>query len=354
MIPREDIQKILEYGCMAPSGDNSQPWRFKIDKRTVHIFNEPSSDESLYNFRQQASYVAHGALAENILIAAPPLGYSAQLAFFPEATNANYVARVTFEPAVSRGDPLFDAIPKRTTNRKPYDQKSIKTVHAAALIACAKELGRGTVKLLEDRIGIEKIAHAISINERVVLENQHLHQFLFQHIRWTDEEARKNLSGMHLKTFELRGLQTAVFRLFRSWGALSFFNKLGAARRVAKDNAKVYSSSAAIGIVLVPNNTSRDFLTAGRIMQRVWLKATVFGLSMQPVTGVILLMQRILANEAGMLSPQHIELITSAYRIIQQQFGIEKETIAMLFRVGQSDAPTARTKRYPVETLFMP
>ena len=140
------IQKILEYGCMAPSGDNSQPWRFKIDKRTVHIFNEPSSDESLYNFRQQASYVAHGALAENILIAAPPLGYSAQLAFFPEATNANYVARVTFEPAVSRGDPLFDAIPKRTTNRKLYDQKSPYRVcrlqRYPGMHACKKRLYR--------------------------------------------------------------------------------------------------------------------------------------------------------------------------------------------------------------------
>ncbi|MEK7193695.1 MAG: nitroreductase family protein [Patescibacteria group bacterium] len=28
MIPRETIQKILESGVQAPSGSNSQPWKF--------------------------------------------------------------------------------------------------------------------------------------------------------------------------------------------------------------------------------------------------------------------------------------------------------------------------------------
>lgn len=63
----EDIKKILEAAVQAPSGDNSQPWRFEIRDRDgeIRIFNIPERDKSLYNYGQMASCVAHGALIEN-------------------------------------------------------------------------------------------------------------------------------------------------------------------------------------------------------------------------------------------------------------------------------------------------
>ena len=64
-----DIKKILEAAVHAPSGENCQPWRFEIRGDEIGVFNLPKKDQSLYNEGQMASYVAHGALIENILIA---------------------------------------------------------------------------------------------------------------------------------------------------------------------------------------------------------------------------------------------------------------------------------------------
>ena len=71
----ETIRKILEESVYAPSGENCQPWKFAVDGSSIHIFNVPEADTSLYNFEQKGSYVAHGALIETIVIVALKYDY---------------------------------------------------------------------------------------------------------------------------------------------------------------------------------------------------------------------------------------------------------------------------------------
>ena len=40
----EDIRKILEAAILAPSGENSQPWRFIVKNDEVILQNDPDSD----------------------------------------------------------------------------------------------------------------------------------------------------------------------------------------------------------------------------------------------------------------------------------------------------------------------
>lgn len=93
---RNTIEKILEAGVRAPSGENSQPWRFVMSGDTLSIYNLPDRDRSLYNIDQLGSFVAHGALIENIMIAASAFQYAAEPTFFPSPTDENHVANITF------------------------------------------------------------------------------------------------------------------------------------------------------------------------------------------------------------------------------------------------------------------
>lgn len=70
MISREVIQKILEAGAQAPSGSNSQPWRFEVAGGTISIIMLPEKDHPILNFRNRGTLLAHRALIENIVIAA--------------------------------------------------------------------------------------------------------------------------------------------------------------------------------------------------------------------------------------------------------------------------------------------
>src|SRR3989344_4799077 len=121
----EAIKKILEIAVHAPSGENCQPWRFEVEGNRIHIYNLPERDNSLYNLGQGASFVAHGALIENMLIAASALGYRADVHAFPDGQNNNFVATVVFEKAAPQNEPLYLFIVKRATNIKPYKPVSL-------------------------------------------------------------------------------------------------------------------------------------------------------------------------------------------------------------------------------------
>ena len=62
-LSKETLLRILDRARWAPSGDNTQPWRFQIvadDQLIVH--GHDTRDEILYDFDGHASHMAHGAL----------------------------------------------------------------------------------------------------------------------------------------------------------------------------------------------------------------------------------------------------------------------------------------------------
>ena len=73
----------------APSGENCQPWRFIVDGDKIKIFNIPERDTSLYNVLQFGSFVAHGALIENMLIASSAVGCRGIIQLFPDPRDKN-------------------------------------------------------------------------------------------------------------------------------------------------------------------------------------------------------------------------------------------------------------------------
>ena len=110
----EHIKEILNIAVWAPSGDNSQPWRFEVRNEKLYIFNIPDRDNPILNFKQSGSYVAHGGLIENISIASPHFGYSANVSLFPDAQNKDLVASVSFENTDKKDHPLFNYIKQHT------------------------------------------------------------------------------------------------------------------------------------------------------------------------------------------------------------------------------------------------
>lgn len=351
-IPRKIIQKILEAGVRAPSGENCQPWRFEVYDNKIDIFNIPEKDLSLYNFRQRGSLIAHGALLENVAIASAAMGYHAGFTLFPDKNNSNLVAIITLEKTRPIDDPLFLYINERSTNRKPYEATPLTPEQKKELLQSTGEVGEGEIRLVEDFELKKSLAQALAVSDRLLFENRKLHDFLFSHISWTKEEALERKSGFYVKEMELSPPQEKAFKLFRNWNILNFFNKFGFSKMAAKGNIKLYARVGAIGAIVVKNNTPVDFVTAGRIMQRVWLKAAKMGLSIQPVTGIIFFIQRILAGEAQDFSTEQVGLIKSAYKNIAEAFGVQGKTIAMLFRIGYSGEPSARSLRLPPNVAY--
>ena len=348
------FKEILESAILAPSGDNCQPWQFAIHGNHIDIFNLPARDTSLYNYRQRASLVAHGALIENMLIASSALGYKAKLTILPDRFNPDLIATIELEGSEAGNEPLFPFISRRSSNRKLYKPLPLAGEQRQCLINSSTAVGSGTVRLLEGEGERRAVAKVIGMNDRLVFENRHLHSFLFEHIRWSDEEARQTRDGLDIRTLELAPLDALAFRLFKNYSLLHTLNFFGVSKLVAKNAEKLAVSASALGIVTVDGDSDGDFLTGGRLVQRVWLEATRLGLSFQPMTGITFLMQRVGEGETGLLSQEQVMLIRDTRRKLSAAFKLTSETVVLMFRVGHNSSPSALSLRQPLESRVIP
>lgn len=352
MIPRHTLLKILEAGTWAPSGDNCQPWRFEWDGNSLLQFNVPERDTSIYNSGNRASYIAHGALLENMGIAARLYGYGMDVSLFPKGREDCLVAAIGFRKDFKRDIMLSPFITKRQTNRNAYQTNSIPKEIFDDLLSLPDATGNGELHLTRDYQQKRLLAKAASINDRILFESRELHRFLFEHIRWSKSELTATNDGMPLETMGLNRVQAHSFKLLRHWRILYLLNIFGLSRIIPFQTYQLCTHCSAMGLIQVSGNTPADFVAGGRLMQKIWLTATKHGLAFQPAAGITFLMQNLNENRIK-FSEAHQSHIIKAQHYIEGIFPInQSKGIIMLFRLGYAPALKIRTPRRPVDEIL--
>lgn len=351
---KELIKKILDIAVYAPSGENSQPWKFKVSGGDIFILNNDESDTSLYNYNQRGTFVAHGALIENIIMLASDFGCNTNIDIFPDKKDLNIIARIELLGGEAVGmDNIAEHIKNRSTNRKPYKPIKLSDEQLNKLLSLASEFNDAKLLFVDDKIKIQSLSKAASVNERVMLSNRQIHNFFFKHINWTLKEENSKKMGFYIKTLELPAPARIMMRVFKKWGIMNLFNKIGLEKIIAISNAKNYSNAAAMGIIVLSDNSPDKFILAGRLLQKVWVNATKMGLSMQPMTGALFFMESILAGAKNQFSDEQIRLIDEAVKIIKKNFDInDDKTATMMFRIGYANPPSARSAKMSPVIVF--
>lgn len=343
------IKTILNSAINAPSGDNSQPWQFNITKENIlEIFNTPDADNEMYNFKQRGSYIAHGALIQNIILLAGFHGLDPQINYFPNPQNLDLIAHISFFAKENKTSSLKEFIQTRCTNRKPYKNEALPETFYQAINSLSPTYGI-YLHLIKNQEKIQKIAEALSLNEKLILENFEIHKQIFRSIRWTQKEEIQTKSGLFIRTLELNPGQEFAFKLFKKWKILKFLNHFKIANLVAKDSQKLYQASACFGLLTVPDLKAETFLNCGKFFQLIWLTAAKFQISLQPTAALLYLNQRIKEGSAEDLTAEQRKAIIKSNNTIESLFEINGQIPAMLFRLGFSQNPSATSlKKLPV------
>lgn len=164
---------------------------------------------------------------------------------------------------------------------------------------------------------------------------------------WSRAEEQQRGKGLYIKTMELKPLQQIALRVLKNWGIMRLFNKLNFAKGIAKSNSKIYAACGAI-IGLIVENEDKNFLSAGRVMERIWLEATKLGMNIHLLTGVLFYYQALASNEK-LFSERHKKLIYTAYEKTKNALDVDSGLIALLFRVGYDGQPSATSpKKKPI------
>ncbi|MFA7314820.1 MAG: hypothetical protein WC025_02710 [Candidatus Magasanikbacteria bacterium] len=351
---KEFFRKLILEAINAPSGENSQPWRFVCSDNKIDLYNLPNRDNPIYNYKQHGSLFAHGALLENLSIVADFYGYDTTIDFLPDFVN-NFVASINLIKKIdeTKKTSLFDSIKKRTTNRKIYQDKELSFDMIEKIKEIANSSSDVNVVFVNDTGSRKKMASIFSKNDAITLEDKELHDVFFENIRWNKEEESVKKNGLFLDTMELAPPQEKIFKLLRNSKIASFFRKIKLTRFIANENAKIYASSP-LFISFVIDNKDENYLKAGMIAEKIWLTAIDMGLYCQPLAALPYLYDRIENSEIKKFSEEHTSIIKESYSEMCDILKISKEKmVCMTLRVGYSQPPRALSSKMEPEIIFV-
>lgn len=134
--PREQIEFLLRYAVLAPSGHNQQPWSFQITHQGVEVFADYTRGLPVIDPDNREMTMSLGAAIANLRVAAAHFGFESTL-LFPESADAGAVATIALRETSgpdARMKSLFSAIKRRRTNRTPFDGENIEPEALSTLL----------------------------------------------------------------------------------------------------------------------------------------------------------------------------------------------------------------------------
>lgn len=337
---KETVKKIIAAANMAPSGGNSQPWKFRVQDNSIYVTGLPEKDHPVLNFRNRGTLVALGALMENMEIAGQAIGYKVSYEFIEPL-----VFKGVFVPG-QQSNELFNAVQERHSNRKFYKTEPLTAADKYFLLKDAAKFPECEVILIEGG-QIKKAAASTSVDILVSLQNKELHRLLFNEVLFNEED-QKHRSGLYLKTMEVSGPQSFIFKLLKNWKVAQFFHKAKITQKIYQESAKKTAASGAL-IAIAVSDDDRNFVQAGRLLENIWLRATKLGLSGQMVSSVLFLWQQLNFGKREIFLEAEKQIINSAYEKLAGILGIKNKTLALIFRIGKSDKPMAVSYKRPPE-----
>ncbi|PIE77378.1 MAG: nitroreductase, partial [Candidatus Delongbacteria bacterium] len=121
----KNAKELIYYAAKAPSGHNSQPWKFKIKENTIEIHPDFNCALPIVDPDHRELFISLGCATQNIGIAASHFGYEYHWEI-KQNLQGNYYIITTFnESKTIIKESLFKFIEKRQTNRSVYNGKSV-------------------------------------------------------------------------------------------------------------------------------------------------------------------------------------------------------------------------------------
>ena len=349
---KEILYKIILAGSKAPSGGNSQPWKFRVKDNAIEVIALPEKDHPILNYKNRGTYIAHGALLENMEIAANYFGYEMNYQIFPDK-NLSFKITLKENKNLKDEDGLYEAIFKRSTNRKHFSLNQLKKEEKEFLFKEVSKFNQCEFVYVEDKDKIQEIAKELAWDTYLNLSNKELHKLMFNEIIWSEKEEKERQGhGLFVKTMELKPQEEKVFKLLKYWPIANLFKKLGILKNIYKSIFQMYSACGLFGFLAVRNN-DEDFIYLGKLMQNIWLRATKLKLGFHLITGIPFLWQGINFGGLKIFSDKEKELINNIYFKIKNISGFKNEVLALNFRLGYSEGPSANSFKKEPEIEFM-
>ena len=353
----QHITDILELARWAPSGDNTQPWRFEVidDHRlVVHAFD--TRDHCVYDLDGHPSQIAHGALLETFAIGASAYGLRAEITRRADSSETHPVYLVDLIPdSEVVADALLPHIKQRSVQRRSMRTTPLTPSQKQAL---QEAVGKTyTVRWFESGPQRWRWARLMFDNAKLRLtlpEAYPVHRDIIEwNARFSEDKVPDQALGLDPMTLKLmRWIMT-------SWQRVDFFNTYLAGHltpRVEMDLLPGLFCAAHFAILASEApSTIDDYVAAGRAVQRFWLTAASLDLQLQPEMTPLIFSRYVREGRVFSELPGAMDTAASLNdqftRLLRNNAG---NHAVFLGRIGSGRQAISRSLRLPVGQLLSP
>lgn len=350
------LARILDLARWAPSGDNSQPWRFEIiDESHVVVHGSDTREHCIYDLQGHASQLSLGALLENIKIAATTHNLKAKIQRRKDVNDATptFDVRLQYDKRIAP-DPLNAYITERTVQRRAM---SLRKLLSNQRIALESALPPGyQVVWVEGLKARSKAARLAFLNGGLRLTLPEAYTTHKNVIDWENpifsaERIPARAVGMDRMTLHLT--RWAMKR----WDRIAFMNRYLGGTLLPRIQLDLIPGLFCSGYFMLLADqrpqTVDEFVSAGGAMQRFWLTATSLGLYIQPVMTPLIFQEYVLDDVVFSDDPIMRDRAKIVADRLQQLTGNQNSNRGIFMgRIGSGSPPPARSTRLSLGELI--
>jgi hypothetical protein len=286
-------RRPMRAAILAASPHDTQPWLFALSARDLIVYADRARHLGTFDPFRREMHLGLGCAIENFVRAARTFGIATdvqpatgrlELSPMPQPVVA---ARIALDVAHPTHDSLFDAIPKRHTNRGPYRDEAPGPERLRTLAELVSSPNVRVVFISERGARRELGSVIVKATERIIADPE-MSTDSFRWIRTGRREVVAHRDGVTIDTSGTSRLMTIAGKMLPDLGAARTDQIwLETTRDVHTTTAPVF------GLILVPDRLDMPkAIAAGRAWQRLHLAATVQGLAAQPLNQPVEMIDR--------------------------------------------------------------
>jgi hypothetical protein len=321
-VPRYELLELVRHASMAPSGHNTQPWRFALSRDRIEIHPDLSRRLPVADPDDHALYISLGAALENLRIAALQRGLDPETEYVPAAAPGSLVVHLTRRTRPIDSD-LFRAIPDRQSTRSTYDGRSIPAADLRELEKTSAVEGV-RFRLFTEKRELDAVTELVKEANRRQMRDAAFVQELLDWVRFSRKEADACKDGLIAPAMGM----PAVPR----WLGQPIMQAMLRPEPEAARAEKLIRSSAALMLFVAEKHDREHWVKLGQSFERVALAATVRGI-----------------RQAHMNMPCEVVEVRKQF---QQYLGLADEQPLLLLRIGYGKL-MPRSPRRPPEAVIL-
>ena len=285
---------LVAAGILASNPHNTQPWIFRVSETEIEVLADTTRHLGAFDPYLREMHIGLGCAIENMVLAAPANGYAADVDAAAgslldiERGGMVRAATIRLSPSDGAGDPLYEAIPRRHTNRYAYDRARGFPEDLLRRMATMPAQEDVSVSLFTEGEAFETFGQTIIEATDAIVADDEMIEDGHHWFRSGPHEIAQERSGVSLDT---AGLSPALLAAAKFLPPLPAKQSHGAWAGHTRDTH--VPNAALLGSISVRDRYDRpQALAAGRIWQRIHLEASAAGIAMHPLNQPVEMIDR--------------------------------------------------------------